>query len=85
MPKSLRFSVPVVSVIHLIAFEKKNGLSYAMKVRKSSDFGYNFQVLALSNLTLLLFQDSEFDPLKFTSVIECEKPNNDLSRFRGHM
>ncbi|KAM6316777.1 phospholipid-transporting ATPase VA [Aegotheles albertisi] len=23
--------------------------------------------------------DSEFDPLKFTSVIECEKPNNDLS------
>ncbi|KAM7031209.1 phospholipid-transporting ATPase VA-like [Passerculus sandwichensis] len=29
--------------------------------------------------------DSEFDPLKFTSVIECEKPNNDLSRFRGYM
>ncbi|KAJ7408832.1 putative phospholipid-transporting ATPase VA [Willisornis vidua] len=28
-------------------------------------------------------KDSEFDPLKFTSVIECEKPNNDLSRFRG--
>ncbi|XP_052561634.1 phospholipid-transporting ATPase VA isoform X1 [Tympanuchus pallidicinctus] len=27
--------------------------------------------------------DSEFDPLKFTSVIECENPNNDLSRFRG--
>ncbi|XP_036909700.1 phospholipid-transporting ATPase VA isoform X3 [Sturnira hondurensis] len=26
---------------------------------------------------------SEFDPLNFTSVIECEKPNNDLSRFRG--
>ncbi|KAM7048423.1 phospholipid-transporting ATPase VA isoform 1-T1 [Molossus nigricans] len=26
---------------------------------------------------------SEFDPLTFTSVIECEKPNNDLSRFRG--
>ncbi|KAM6438904.1 phospholipid-transporting ATPase VA [Rhynochetos jubatus] len=30
-------------------------------------------------------QDSEFDPLKFTSVIECEKPNNDLSRFRGYI
>ncbi|XP_075772592.1 phospholipid-transporting ATPase VA isoform X2 [Pelodiscus sinensis] len=29
--------------------------------------------------------DSEFDPLKFTSVIECEKPNNDLSRFRGYI
>uniref|UniRef100_A0A8C6YHS7 Phospholipid-transporting ATPase n=1 Tax=Nothoprocta perdicaria TaxID=30464 RepID=A0A8C6YHS7_NOTPE len=27
----------------------------------------------------------KFDPLKFTSVIECEKPNNDLSRFRGYM
>ncbi|XP_053240092.1 phospholipid-transporting ATPase VA isoform X1 [Podarcis raffonei] len=27
--------------------------------------------------------DSEFDPLKFTSLIECEEPNNDLSRFRG--
>ncbi|XP_036087966.1 probable phospholipid-transporting ATPase VA isoform X1 [Rousettus aegyptiacus] len=26
---------------------------------------------------------SEFDPLTFTSVIECEKPNNDLTRFRG--
>ncbi|XP_058283541.1 phospholipid-transporting ATPase VA isoform X3 [Hylobates moloch] len=26
---------------------------------------------------------SEFNPLTFTSVIECEKPNNDLSRFRG--
>uniref|UniRef100_A0A8C3RL33 Phospholipid-transporting ATPase n=1 Tax=Chelydra serpentina TaxID=8475 RepID=A0A8C3RL33_CHESE len=29
--------------------------------------------------------DSEFDPLKFTSLIECEKPNNDLSRFRGYI
>ncbi|XP_006017133.1 probable phospholipid-transporting ATPase VA isoform X2 [Alligator sinensis] len=29
--------------------------------------------------------DSEFDPLKFTSVIECEKPNNDLTRFRGYI
>ncbi|XP_031524780.1 probable phospholipid-transporting ATPase VA isoform X5 [Papio anubis] len=28
---------------------------------------------------------SEFNPLTFTSVIECEKPNNDLSRFRGCM
>ncbi|XP_020665205.3 phospholipid-transporting ATPase VA [Pogona vitticeps] len=27
--------------------------------------------------------DSDFDPLKFTSIIECEEPNNDLSRFRG--
>uniref|UniRef100_A0A8C5KXR8 Phospholipid-transporting ATPase n=1 Tax=Jaculus jaculus TaxID=51337 RepID=A0A8C5KXR8_JACJA len=26
---------------------------------------------------------SEFNPLMFTSVIECEKPNNDLTRFRG--
>ncbi|NXY84173.1 AT10A ATPase, partial [Alcedo cyanopectus] len=29
--------------------------------------------------------DSEFDPLKFTSIIECENPNNDLSRFRGYI
>ncbi|XP_073520641.1 phospholipid-transporting ATPase VA isoform X1 [Phyllobates terribilis] len=29
--------------------------------------------------------ESEFDPMKFNSVIECEKPNNDLSRFRGYM
>lgn len=26
---------------------------------------------------------SEFNPLTFTSVIECEKPNNNLSRFHG--
>ncbi|KAH0624638.1 hypothetical protein JD844_032302 [Phrynosoma platyrhinos] len=39
------------------------------------------------NQTLFAFfitnTDSEFDPLKFTSIIECEEPNNDLSRFRG--
>ncbi|XP_072269048.1 phospholipid-transporting ATPase VA isoform X2 [Pyxicephalus adspersus] len=29
--------------------------------------------------------ESEFDPMKFRSIIECEKPNNDLSRFRGYM
>ncbi|XP_053311144.1 phospholipid-transporting ATPase VA [Spea bombifrons] len=29
--------------------------------------------------------ESEFDPVKFNSVIECEKPNNDLSRFRGYI
>lgn len=29
--------------------------------------------------------DAEFNPLKFTSIIECEKPNNDLSRFRGNI
>ncbi|XP_063999594.1 phospholipid-transporting ATPase VA isoform X1 [Pogoniulus pusillus] len=29
--------------------------------------------------------DSEFNPLKFTSVIECENPNNDLSRFQGYI
>uniref|UniRef100_A0A671R8J1 Phospholipid-transporting ATPase n=1 Tax=Sinocyclocheilus anshuiensis TaxID=1608454 RepID=A0A671R8J1_9TELE len=26
-----------------------------------------------------------FDPLKYFSVIECEKPNNDLNRFRGYI
>nr|KAF6266994.1 hypothetical protein mPipKuh1_008600 [Pipistrellus kuhlii] len=26
---------------------------------------------------------SAFDPLTFTGVVECERPNNDLSRFRG--
>uniref|UniRef100_A0A8C6DS09 Phospholipid-transporting ATPase n=1 Tax=Moschus moschiferus TaxID=68415 RepID=A0A8C6DS09_MOSMO len=26
---------------------------------------------------------SEFNPLTFTSIIECEKPNNNLTRFRG--
>uniref|UniRef100_A0A8C1DYA7 Phospholipid-transporting ATPase n=1 Tax=Cyprinus carpio carpio TaxID=630221 RepID=A0A8C1DYA7_CYPCA len=29
--------------------------------------------------------DCEFDPLKYNSVIECEKPNNDLNRFRGYI
>ncbi|XP_063809380.1 phospholipid-transporting ATPase VA isoform X2 [Pseudophryne corroboree] len=29
--------------------------------------------------------ESEFDPMKFNSVIEYEKPNNDLSRFRGYI
>uniref|UniRef100_A0A6Q2YZL8 Phospholipid-transporting ATPase n=1 Tax=Esox lucius TaxID=8010 RepID=A0A6Q2YZL8_ESOLU len=29
--------------------------------------------------------DCEFDPSKYRSVIECEKPNNDLARFRGYI
>uniref|UniRef100_A0A8C1QJH1 Phospholipid-transporting ATPase n=1 Tax=Cyprinus carpio TaxID=7962 RepID=A0A8C1QJH1_CYPCA len=29
--------------------------------------------------------DCEFDPFKYNSVIECEKPNNDLNRFRGYI
>ncbi|KAL6036475.1 hypothetical protein STEG23_033189, partial [Scotinomys teguina] len=32
-----------------------------------------------------LEQDSEVDPEKFSSRIECESPNNDLSRFRGFL
>lgn len=35
--------------------------------------------------TCCYFQVSKFNPLTFTSVIECEKPNNDLTRFRGCM
>ncbi|XP_019521312.1 PREDICTED: probable phospholipid-transporting ATPase VD isoform X2 [Hipposideros armiger] len=30
-------------------------------------------------------QDSEVDPEKFSSRIECESPNNDLNRFRGFL
>uniref|UniRef100_A0A8C0JQ61 Phospholipid-transporting ATPase n=1 Tax=Canis lupus dingo TaxID=286419 RepID=A0A8C0JQ61_CANLU len=30
-------------------------------------------------------QDSEVDPEKFSSKIECESPNNDLNRFRGYL
>ncbi|XP_062854222.1 phospholipid-transporting ATPase VA [Trichomycterus rosablanca] len=29
--------------------------------------------------------DTEFDPMKYNSIIECEKPNNDLNRFRGYI
>ncbi|XP_047231171.1 phospholipid-transporting ATPase VA [Girardinichthys multiradiatus] len=29
--------------------------------------------------------DCDFDPLKYSSIIECEKPNNDLNRFRGYI
>ncbi|KAM6963059.1 phospholipid-transporting ATPase VA [Aplochiton taeniatus] len=29
--------------------------------------------------------DGDFDPSKYNSIIECEKPNNDLNRFRGYM
>eukprot|EP00079_Xenopus_tropicalis_P008511 XP_002931688.1 PREDICTED: probable phospholipid-transporting ATPase VA isoform X1 [Xenopus tropicalis] len=29
--------------------------------------------------------ESEFDPMTFKSIIECEKPNNDLTRFRGYI
>ncbi|XP_041115850.1 phospholipid-transporting ATPase VA-like [Polyodon spathula] len=29
--------------------------------------------------------DCEFDPTQYKTVIECEKPNNDLNRFRGYM
>ncbi|XP_041438313.1 phospholipid-transporting ATPase VA isoform X2 [Xenopus laevis] len=29
--------------------------------------------------------ESEFDPMTFNSIIECEKPNNDLARFRGYI
>lgn len=34
---------------------------------------------------MFCLQDCDFDPLKYNSVIECEKPNNDLNRFRGYM
>ncbi|KAJ8350862.1 hypothetical protein SKAU_G00259920 [Synaphobranchus kaupii] len=30
-------------------------------------------------------QDGEFDPSQYNSIIECEKPNNDLNRFRGYI
>ncbi|KAL0618798.1 putative phospholipid-transporting ATPase VA [Plecturocebus cupreus] len=42
--------------------------------------------VSLENLLLQFLAEahvSEFNPLTFTSVIECEKPNNDLTRFRG--
>ncbi|XP_061634597.1 phospholipid-transporting ATPase VA [Phyllopteryx taeniolatus] len=29
--------------------------------------------------------DCDFDPSKYDSIIECEKPNNDLNRFRGYI
>ncbi|XP_058885466.1 phospholipid-transporting ATPase VA-like isoform X1 [Acipenser ruthenus] len=29
--------------------------------------------------------DCVFDPTQYKAVIECEKPNNDLNRFRGYM
>uniref|UniRef100_A0A8C4HCP1 Phospholipid-transporting ATPase n=1 Tax=Dicentrarchus labrax TaxID=13489 RepID=A0A8C4HCP1_DICLA len=29
--------------------------------------------------------DCDFDPIKYNSIIECEKPNNDLNRFRGYI
>uniref|UniRef100_A0A671VBV7 Phospholipid-transporting ATPase n=1 Tax=Sparus aurata TaxID=8175 RepID=A0A671VBV7_SPAAU len=29
--------------------------------------------------------DCDFNPLKYNSIIECEKPNNDLNRFRGYI
>ncbi|XP_076004758.1 phospholipid-transporting ATPase VA [Genypterus blacodes] len=29
--------------------------------------------------------DCDFDPSKYNSTIECEKPNNDLNRFRGYI
>ncbi|XP_077572300.1 phospholipid-transporting ATPase VA [Stigmatopora nigra] len=29
--------------------------------------------------------DGDFDPFKYDCVIECEKPNNDLNRFRGYI
>ncbi|XP_051987013.1 phospholipid-transporting ATPase VA-like [Xyrauchen texanus] len=29
--------------------------------------------------------ECEFDPFKYNSIIECEKPNNDLNRFRGYI
>uniref|UniRef100_A0A8D0D4E8 Phospholipid-transporting ATPase n=1 Tax=Sander lucioperca TaxID=283035 RepID=A0A8D0D4E8_SANLU len=29
--------------------------------------------------------DCDFDPLKYNGIIECEKPNNDLNRFRGYI
>ncbi|XP_028655873.1 phospholipid-transporting ATPase VA [Erpetoichthys calabaricus] len=29
--------------------------------------------------------DCEFDPIRYNSITECEKPNNDLNRFRGYI
>lgn len=43
------------------------------------------QFLFLVITKFVCAQDCDFDPLKYNSVIECEKPNNDLNRFRGYM
>nr|XP_032812637.1 probable phospholipid-transporting ATPase VA isoform X2 [Petromyzon marinus] len=29
--------------------------------------------------------DCDFDPMKYTSIVECERPNNDLNKFKGFM
>ena len=31
------------------------------------------------------FQNTEFEPEFFQNIIVCEKPNNDLNRFKGYM
>lgn len=53
----------------------------------SSEQVHRFAVHLLVNplFVLVALQDCDFDPLKYNSVIECEKPNNDLNRFRGYM
>ncbi len=43
------------------------------------------EVVVTDQLFVVWLQDCEFDPLKYNSIIECEKPNNDLNRFRGYM
>lgn len=58
----------------------KNLLSTKINVQPSVDEC----VLMLSDVCCVL-QDCDFDPLKYNSIIECEKPNNDLNRFRGYM
>ena len=70
---------------------------YFMAILKVTAFDYIEHIsnilLTLSHVLLRLviqlfvicLQDCDFDPLKYNSVIECEKPNNDLNRFRGYM
>ncbi|XP_029400877.1 probable phospholipid-transporting ATPase VD [Mus pahari] len=67
--------LPLVVVLTIIAI--KDGLEDYRK--------YKIDKQINNLITKVYSRDSEVDPEKFSSRIECESPNNDLSRFRGFL
>uniref|UniRef100_A0A3B4FS55 Phospholipid-transporting ATPase n=1 Tax=Pundamilia nyererei TaxID=303518 RepID=A0A3B4FS55_9CICH len=92
--------VPIVLVLSLTALKDIcedyrrfktdrliNGLLcrvYSRRPRIVTEGGFVGTLMLLS-LKVSVLQGEEFTPESFHSRIECENPNNDLSRFRGYM
>ncbi|XP_064784093.1 phospholipid-transporting ATPase VD-like isoform X4 [Oncorhynchus masou masou] len=56
-----------------------------MKKKKTTHLRQNIVLGSSREITAEFHKGSELTPENFHSRIECENPNNDLSRFRGYM